>query len=262
MWDFSKLGGQADGSMRSRQMSTLHWPLGVDQFFSHSGDIAYLAKQLPIIDKIMAWIASHSDSDGLFQCSWKTDKGVQPAAPGIVGCSGPQGMDWVDWHISRAVGKTFIFESWYGWTLRRIASLHDEFSSSFGNATLVPIYRARAEKVVGSLRANYWGGDHWRTNEVKVLSDCCDAGVSDCCQTLCGEGKCAKGQLGSPGVWTDDQAWSLYLNVTEDPAHAAAVWEYLESTPRDGLKVTRMIQSLCDLVCVFQKIDLGRAFQR
>ena len=77
--------------------------------------------------------------------------------------------------------------------------------------------------------------------QVKVLSDCCDAGVSDCCQTLCGEGKCAKGQLGSPGVWTDDQAWSLYLNVTEDPAHAAAVWEYLESTPRDGLKVICMI---------------------
>ena len=97
------------------------------------------------------------------------------------------------------------------------------------------------------------------TNPLRTADD--DANSYGHKNNIC-TGKCAKGQLGSPGVWTDDQAWSLYFNVTEDPAHAAAVWQYLESTPRDGLKVTRMIQSLWDLVCVFQKIDLGHAFQR
>lgn len=70
-------------------------------------------------------------------------------------------MDWVDWHVSRAVGKTFIFESWYSFVLERIAQLHDEFSASFGNDTTASIYRARAAKIKNALRTTYWGGDHW-----------------------------------------------------------------------------------------------------
>ena len=55
-----------------------------------------------------------------------------------------------------------------------------------------------------------------------VLAACCKAKNSDCCQT---------------GIWTDDQVWSLYFNVTTEPTHAAALWQYLESTPKDGLAV-------------------------
>jgi hypothetical protein len=45
------------------------------------------------------------------------------------------------------------------------------------------------------------------------------------------------GDLGSPGVWTDDQVWALYFNVSSDQERTDAVWKYLESTPRDGLAV-------------------------
>ena len=132
-------------------------------------------------------------------------------------------MDWVDWHASRALGKTFIFQTWYAHTLRRAAALHDEFSSaSFGNASLAKVYEERATKVVESLRREFWGGDHWNTNDMSVLKSCCDAGIGDCCQT---------------GVWSDDQVWSMYFNITENPVRAAAVWAYLESTPKDGLPV-------------------------
>ena len=50
-------------------------------------------------------------------------------------------MDWVDWSESRASGKTFTFELWHAFTLKRIAALHEEFSASFGNASAAKVYR-------------------------------------------------------------------------------------------------------------------------
>jgi glycogen debranching enzyme len=150
---------QADGSMRSRTMSVLFFALGVDQFFSYTGNTSFLREMLPQIDLTMKWVNNHSDSSGLFECG----------TIGTVSCPGPMGMDWVDWHQSRAVGKTFIFESWYAWTLRRIAALHEEFaSSSFGSARLSAVYHARADSIVSALRRGYWMEDHWRTNEAQV----------------------------------------------------------------------------------------------
>ena len=234
--------GQPDGSVRSRTMTLLFWPLGVDHFFSYSGDRSYLQKALPQADLMLSWVANHSDTDGLFECS----HGGQPA--GKATCPGPLGMDWVDWHQSRALGKTFVFESWYAWTLQRMAALHEEFSASFGNSTLAAIYRSRAATVQKALQSKYWRGDHWATNELGVLRSCCDTGVSDCCQTLCGGGKCSAADAGSPGVWTDDQVWAVYFNVSSEPERSAAVWKYLESTPRDGLPVEG-VPAPCTAIC-------------
>ena len=230
-YESAAVHGQPDGSVRSRTMTLLFWPLGVDQFFSYSGNLSYLQMALPQADLMLSWVRNHSDVDGLFECSHDG----QPA--GKVTCPGPLGMDWVDWHQSRALGKTFVFESWYVWTLQRMAALHEEFSTSFGNKTLALIYRSHAATVKKVLQSKYWRGDHWATNELSILRSCCDMGVGDCCQTLCGGGKCSADDVGSPGVWTDDQVWSLYFNISNDLQKSAAVWKYLESTPRDGLSV-------------------------
>lgn len=97
-----------------------------------------------------------------------------------------------------------------------MAALHEEFSTSFGNKTLASIYRTRAATVKKSLQSKYWRGDHWSTNELSILKSCCSNGIGDCCQTLCGGGKCSNVDVGSPGVWTDDQVWALYFNVSND----------------------------------------------
>jgi hypothetical protein len=99
--------------------------------------------------------------DGMFVCG-------NPSSDfpyGNLTCPGPLGQDWVDWHVSRAVGKTFIFESWHAsYTLGRIASLHAEFAPrGIGNATLAAAYRARAARISVALRAQYRGGDHVNT---------------------------------------------------------------------------------------------------
>ena len=187
-YDSAAVHGQPDGSVRSRTMTLLLWPLGVDQFFSYNGNISYLKTALPQADLMLNWVANNSDTDGLFQCSHNG----QPA--GVVTCPGPLGMDWVDWHQSRALGKTFVFESWYAWTLLRMAALHDEFSASFGNKTLATTYRARAATVNKALETKYWHGDHWSTNELSIIADCCTQKVSDCCQTLCGSSTCHPGK--------------------------------------------------------------------
>ena len=95
-----------------------------------------------------------------------------------------------------------------------MAALHEEFS--FGNKTLASIYHTRAASIKKALQSKYWNGDHWATNELGILRSCCSNGVSDCCQTLCGGGKCRNTDVGSPGVWTDDQVWALYFNVSSD----------------------------------------------
>jgi hypothetical protein len=106
--------------MRSRTMSVLFFALGVDQFFSYTGNTSFLREMLPQIDLTMKWVNNHS-------------------------------------------------ESWYAWTLRRIAALHEEFaSSSFGSARLSAVYHARADSIVSALRRGYWMEDHWRTNEAQV----------------------------------------------------------------------------------------------
>ena len=92
---------------------------------------------LPLVDKSLEWCASRYDSDGLFLCHKVPGKGSEGSD-----CGGP-GMDWVDWSESRASGKTFTFELWHAFTLKRIAALHEEFSGSFGNASAAKVYRVR-----------------------------------------------------------------------------------------------------------------------
>ena len=81
------------------------------------------------------------------------------------------GMDWVDWSTSRASGKTFNFELWHAFTLKRIASLHEEFGGSFGNATTAALYRRRAGRIEAVLREKYWNADHWWTNFPGMFTD-------------------------------------------------------------------------------------------
>jgi hypothetical protein len=53
----------------------------------------------------------------------------------------------------------------------RIAALHEEFASSFGNASAAKVYRARAATVESVLREKYWNGDHWWTNYPGLFKD-------------------------------------------------------------------------------------------
>ena len=85
-------------------------------------------------------------------------------------------MDWVDWSTSRASGKTFNFQLWHVFTLRRIASLHDEFQSEFGNASMAAVYRSRADRIEEQLKQRYWVADgrqqaHWSTNYPGLFDD-------------------------------------------------------------------------------------------
>ena len=60
-------------------------------------------------------------------------------------------MDWVDWSESRASGKTFTFELWHAFTLKRIAALHEEFSASFGNASAAKVYRVSRHDYIAAI---------------------------------------------------------------------------------------------------------------
>eukprot|EP01052_Picozoa_sp_SAG31_P007546 SAG31_NODE_360_length_17025_cov_5.362460_9_plen_87_part_00 len=68
-YESAAVHGQLDGSVRSRTMTLLFWPLGVDQFFSYSGNISYLQMALPQADLMLSWVSNNSDTDGLFECS-------------------------------------------------------------------------------------------------------------------------------------------------------------------------------------------------
>ena len=84
-------------------------------------NMSYLRHMLPLVDRSLEWCASRYDTDGLFLCNAVASKGKEGSD-----CGGP-GMDWVDWAESRASGKTFNFELWHAFTLKRIAALHFEF---------------------------------------------------------------------------------------------------------------------------------------
>lgn len=106
----------ADGMvLRQRVQAQTFWPLGIDQAFSHSGNLTYLEEMLPLVDRSLEWCASRYDVDGLFHCNPDPAKGSEGSD-----CGGP-GMDWVDWSTSRASGKTFTFELWHAFALKRIA---------------------------------------------------------------------------------------------------------------------------------------------
>lgn len=68
-YESAAVHGQPDGSVRSRTMTLLFWPLGVDQFFSYSGNTSYLRVTLPQADLMLSWVSKHTDVDGLFECS-------------------------------------------------------------------------------------------------------------------------------------------------------------------------------------------------
>ena len=195
-WKFETIGGVSSGEIRQRVMAQSWWPLGIDNAFSFSGDTEFLKAQLPIVDRSLEWSRSKYDKDGLFLCH----KGA--GAEGS-DCGGP-GMDWVDWSVSRASGKTFNFQLWHAFTLRRIAQLHEEFSSDFGNATLAGIYVARADRIEKVLKEQYWieAGEqqaHWATNFPGLFED---------------------------ELWFDDQVWSNYFGLST-PSQAAVIFDYL-----------------------------------
>lgn len=78
--------------------------------------------------------------------------------------------------------------------LLRFASLHSEFSSSFGNATLAQVYTARSAKIMGSL-AKQWLADHWLTNP----------------------------DYKDEGQWYDDTVWSIYYGLATE-GQSATLW--------------------------------------
>eukprot|EP00040_Diaphanoeca_grandis_P011873 m.60817 g.60817 ORF g.60817 m.60817 type:complete len:681 (+) comp22887_c0_seq1:146-2188(+) len=169
--------------MGQRVQAQSFWPLGVDNAFSYSGDIDYLKQMLPMVDLSLEWCASRYDTDGLFMCKAEPSNGPEGSD-----CGGP-GMDWVDWSESRASGKTFNFQLWHAFTLKRFAALHDEFATTFGSAATAKIYRTRAFTIETALRDKYWNLDHWWTNYPGLANN-------------------------NDEMWYDDQVWSLYFNLS------------------------------------------------
>lgn len=43
----------------------VNWPLGVDNIFSFTGDVAYLEANLPLVDKSFEFVQQHADELGL-----------------------------------------------------------------------------------------------------------------------------------------------------------------------------------------------------
>ena len=175
----------------------------MDTIFSATGDTAYLARLLPVVDASLAFVLSKSDADGLAT--------LIPVGKGHTGGGG----DWVDWEKTRLDGRTLQFHFWLIRALRRFAQLHLEFSGTFGSAVTAAAYSSRANALEGTLRRLYWRGDHWLTN-----LDYADA---------------AAGTVG----WLDDVVWSVYHGVA-NATMGAVLWPRIDADPAkfEGVPLT------------------------
>ena len=63
-----------------RVMSQLFFPLGVDEIFSFTGDLNYLAENLPLAEKATDFVIKHGDTNGLVRLveygNWHISEGA------------------------------------------------------------------------------------------------------------------------------------------------------------------------------------------
>jgi hypothetical protein len=200
-WKVTAAEMDQEGRITSqRVMSQLLFPLGVDEIFSFTGDLNYLAENLPLADKALSYVTKHGDSNGLVRLveygKWHISEGA----------------DWVDWYPTRMEGKTIMFQIWYIQVLRRLASLHEEFKKTLINGKNIGIeekanfYRKLAENLEGSVRKLYWKNDHFVTNT--------DFG-----------GKIAD------EIWLDNQVWAIKYGIATNE-QALKIWSFIDSDQR------------------------------
>jgi hypothetical protein len=180
-----------------RVMSQLFFPLGADEIFSFTGDLIFLAENLPLAEKAIEYVTKHGDSNGLVRLveygNWHISEGA----------------DWVDWYPSRMEGKTIMFQIWYIRVLRRLASLNEEFNNSLfnggkiGSAGKAIFYRNLADKVEESVRRLYWRKDHFVTN--------IDFG-----------GKIAD------EIWLDNQVWAIKYGIATSE-QTRDIWSFIDA---------------------------------
>lgn len=175
-----------------RVMGQIYWPLGVDNLFSFTGDVAYLKRLLPVVDASLEFVHQHTDANGFAT--------LVPVGKGVMG----GGADWVDWETTRLDGRSLMFQMWHYRTLTRFAELHTEFSSTFGSATTASLYRQRANSLKEAISRLYWRRDHWLTNQ-----DYADA---------------SNGTVG----WLDDVVWSINLGVA-NASQSAQLWSIVDA---------------------------------
>lgn len=197
-WKLTSAEMNQEGRITSqRVMSQLFFPLGVDEIFSFNGDLNYLAENLPLADKSINYVITRGDSNGLVSL---VESGKWHVS---------EGADWVDWYPTRMEGKTIMFQIWYIQTLRRLASLHEEFKKTIingkkiGSEEKANFYRKLAYKVEGSVRKLYWSKDHFVTN--------IDFG-----------GKVAD------EIWLDNQVWAIRYGVATKK-QTQMIWSFIDS---------------------------------
>jgi hypothetical protein len=179
-----------------RVMSQVLFPLGVDEIFSFTGDETFLKNYLPVADRALQYVIKRGDANGLSRLveygQWRMGEGA----------------DWVDWYPTRMEGKTLMFHLWYVRALRRLAALHEEFSSAgIGQLKSAHLYRTMADKVEQSLRRLYWRDDHFIPN-------------------IDFSGKPAEEK------WLDDQVWAIRLGAA-DARQTNAIWQWMNRDPHN-----------------------------
>ena len=197
------------GKIYGRVLTQLMWPLGVDQIFSATGDVAYLQQRLPIIDASIAYIKKQSDLGGLAT--------LIPKGRGKIG----GGVDWNDWYPTRLDGRTFQFHIWLVRLLERASHLHLEHASSFGSRDLGSSYAASAQELRRTLQRRYWRGGAGGGAK-SAPSKASQA------RALPYPHWCTNIDYADEGEWVDDTIWSLYLDIA-NTEQRAALWAHLEA---------------------------------
>lgn len=197
-WKLTAAEMNQEGCITSqRVMSQLFFPLGVDEIFSFTGDLDYLAENLPLAEKAIHYVTKHEDSNGLVRLveygQWHISEGA----------------DWVDWYPTRMEGKTIMFQIWYIQVLRRLAKLNEEFENTvingrkIGSAEKANYYFKLADKVEQSVRKLYWKKDYFVTN--------IDFG-----------GKTAD------EIWLDNQVWAIKYGVATKE-QTLKIWSLIDA---------------------------------
>ncbi|HXX21836.1 MAG TPA: hypothetical protein VEO19_01650 [Terriglobia bacterium] len=192
-WETLGLSATPEGKLSQRVMCQILFPLGVDEIFSFTGDERFLARMLPIANRILDYVNQRADENGLVRL---VDYGKWRIG---------QGADWDDWYPTRMEGKTFNFHQWYVRALRRTAALNEEFAAKhcpFASLERARLYRSHADLIQKSLGRLYWASDHFVTN--------IDFGDKIADQK-----------------WLDDQLWAIYFGIAS-PDEARSIWSWID----------------------------------
>ena len=174
----TKISMAPDGFVLQRVMGQILWPLCIEALYFRTGDMDYLRKLMPYIDRSLSFIEQRVDENIIF-------------SPKNTHWEGRPGMEWVDWDKSRLSGSSFMFQIFHVLALERIGDLHmalsqrgSPFSYSLGEK-----YVERAKLLRANIEKMYWNkkGGYYNTNHNFASTD--------------------------TELWYDNQIWALYLNL-------------------------------------------------